>query len=336
MLLQPPAHRFAQNHVASRLPDDLSALRIRSGCRTRGVGIRGIGAVVIALASGLLGPSRPVWAQPAAVEASEASPQHLAPVAGQTSYAALIEREAGRRGIPAALAHAVTMVESGWNPAAVGTSGEIGLMQVMPATASMLGFRGTLAQLAEPAVNIQLGVQYLSGAWARAGGDLCTTLMKYRAGYGETVMSVRSMEYCQRAQHYLAAVGSPLASGAGVYVIPAALGSGPAWQGGRQPPSLLTPAEWVRMKSGQRTAADSERFWAARALQLQALRMQHAAMMASRTVLTRHAHLAPSYHGGGFRRVASYRRWRVVRSARAASRFAARPAATPLAGPLPD
>ena len=336
MLLQPPAHCFAQNHAASRLSNDPLTLRTGGGCRTRGVSIRGIGAVVIALASGLPVASRPAWAQPAPVEPSEASSRHLWPATGQTPYAALIEREAGRRGIPAALAYAVTAVESGWNPAAVGTSGETGLMQVMPATASMLGFRGTLAQLAEPAVNIQLGVQYLSGAWARAGGDLCTTLMKYRAGHGETVMSVRSMEYCQRAQHYLASVGSPLASGAGAYVIPATLGRGPAWQGGRQPPSLVTPAEWVRMKSGQRTAADSERFWAARALQLQALRTQHAATMASRTVLTRHAHLAPSYRGAGFRRVASHRRWRVAWSARTASRFAARPAATRLAGPLPD
>jgi len=336
MLLQPPVCRFAQNHAASRLPDDLPALCAGGGRRIHGVGVRGIGAVVIALASGLAVPSRPAWAQPAPTEASEASSRHLPPAAGQTAYAALIEREAGRRGIPAALAHAVTMVESGWNPAAVGTSGEIGLMQVMPTTASMLGFRGTLAQLAEPAVNIQLGVQYLSGAWALAGGDLCTTLMKYRAGHGETVMSARSMEYCQRAQRYLASVGSPLASSAGAYVIPATLGRGPAWQGSRQPPGLVTSAEWVRMKSGQRTVADSERFWAARALQLQALRTQHAATMASRTVLTRHAHLAPSYRGEGFRRVASYRRWRVVRAARAASRFAARPAATPLAGPSPD
>lgn len=276
--------------------------------------------------------ARPAHAEPAT---PPDAPAFHADPALHAGYAAIIEREAGRHGIPAALAQAVTTVESGWNPAAVGTSGEIGLMQIMPATASMLGFRGTLAQLADPAVNVELGVRYLSGAWARAGGDLCTTLMKYRAGHGETVMSAKSMEYCQRAQHYLASVGSPLARSTGVHVVPAALGRAPAWQGGVRPaPSLLTSTEWVRLKTGQRTAADSERFWAARAVQLQALRVQIAAARGTRVALVQYAHLAPSYHRGGRSRFALLRRWRAARAAHAA-RFAAQPAAvTP--GLLPN
>ena len=275
-----------------------------------------------------------VVAQPANAEPAHAEP--ITPLdapalqstpASHADYTAMIEREAGRQGIPAALAQAVTTVESGWNPAAIGTSGEIGLMQIMPATASMLGFRGTLAQLADPAVNVELGVRYLSGAWARAGGDLCTALMKYRAGHGETVMSVKSMEYCQRAQHYLASVGSPLAHSTGVYVIPVALGHAPASQGGaRQASSLLTSTEWVRLKTGHRTSADSERFWAARAVQLQALRVQLAATRGTRAALTQYAHLTPSHHGGSRSRLALLRRWRAARAAQAA-RFAAQPVA---------
>ncbi len=293
-----------------------------------------------ALAALVLGPvlAQPGLAQPAPTPA-QTEQQASPPAAGHSGYAALIDIEARHRGIPAELAHAVATVESGWNPGAVGTSGEIGLMQIMPATASMLGFRGTLAQLADPGTNIELGVRYLSGAWARARGDLCVTLMKYRAGHGETMMSPQSVDYCQRAQRYLASVGSPLATstgtnGPGLYLIPASLGHAPAWQGhARRLPDLLTQDEWVRLKTGHRTAADSERFWAARATQLQALRAQHATMMASRMVLTRHAHLSAPLHGSVAIRVASMRRWRAVRTAR----LVARPVAmTPAVRSLSD
>ncbi len=284
--------------------------------------------------------ARPGPAQAAPMPTLAQADQQAAPsAAGRAGYAALVELAARRQGIPTDLAHAVATVESRWNPDAIGASGEIGLMQIMPATASMLGFRGTLAQLADPATNIELGVRYLSGAWARAGGDLCVTLMKYRAGHGETMMSPRSVDYCQRVQRYLTSVGSPLANSTGtnspgMYLIPAALGHAPAWQGyARQAPDLLTQDEWVRLKTGHRTAADSERFWAARVAQLQALRTQRATAMASRVVLTRHAHLLTPLRNGGAIRFASMRRWRVVRTAR----LVVRPVAvTPVAGPLSD
>jgi soluble lytic murein transglycosylase-like protein len=84
-----------------------------------------------------------------------------------------------------------------------GAAGEIGLMQVMPPTAQMLGFQGGKEQLADPAVNIALGVRYLAEANRLAGGDLCTTVMKYRAGHGETRFSARSVAYCLRARKIL-------------------------------------------------------------------------------------------------------------------------------------
>src|ERR1700681_4723179 len=80
------------------------------------------------------------------------------PVAdGRSRYAPLLTAEAIRRGIPPALADAVATVESAYDTGARGSSGEIGLMQVLPSTADMLGFRGDLAQLADPTTNIQLG-----------------------------------------------------------------------------------------------------------------------------------------------------------------------------------
>src|SRR5262249_45940658 len=59
-----------------------------------------------------------------------------------------------------------------------------------------LGFVGSLADLAAPATNIHYGVTYLAQAWRLAGGDLCTAVMKYRAGHGETRFSYRSVDYC--------------------------------------------------------------------------------------------------------------------------------------------
>lgn len=172
------------------------------------------------------------------------------------AFAALVTQATERRGIPPALGHAVATVESGWNPAALGADGEIGLMQVMPATAAMLGFHGTLQELADPATNIRLGVQYLGDAWFLARGNLCTALMKYRAGHGEDAMSARSVEYCARVRAYLASVGSPLASDLPVV----AAGTGR-----------------VRRVQGPRGLVDSARFWASWTRKVEGPRARRAA-----------------------------------------------------------
>ncbi|GJE10914.1 MULTISPECIES: lytic transglycosylase domain-containing protein [Methylobacterium] len=116
----------------------------------------------------------------------------------------LIARAATGTGLPIAVADAVARIESGYDPAVVGSVGEVGLMQVRPSTAAMLGFRGTVAELAAPEVNVRYGVRYLTEAWRRADGDLCRALMKYRAGHGSEVMSPLSQLYCARAQAILA------------------------------------------------------------------------------------------------------------------------------------
>jgi soluble lytic murein transglycosylase-like protein len=84
---------------------------------------------------------------------------------------------------------------------------EIGLMQILPSTARMLGFSGTNADLAVPATNIHYGVTYLAQAWRLAGADLCTAVMKYRAGHGETRFSFLSVNYCLAVRGKLAARG---------------------------------------------------------------------------------------------------------------------------------
>jgi len=130
--------------------------------------------------------------------------------AGRNEYRAIVERESLASGLPPALLDAVMAVESRYNPDVVGMDGEIGLMQVMPATARMLGFTGTPAQLADPELNIHYGAKYLAGAWRLASQDLCTATMKYRAGHGETRFSFRSVDYCLKVRSHLAAQGVPV------------------------------------------------------------------------------------------------------------------------------
>lgn len=180
-------------------------------------------AAVVALArcsgwTGLavLAVSLLLFAPPAAAADGDAPPSLAvaagapSPPAGDVSPRALVKQEAQRAGLPPEVADAVTEVESSYRPDMIGADGEIGLMQVMPATARMLGFAGTTGELADPATNIRYGVAYLARAWRLAGGDICTATMKYRAGHGETRFSQRSVEYCLRVRAKLAARGFPV------------------------------------------------------------------------------------------------------------------------------
>lgn len=194
-------------------------------------------------------PRRPAWVD---LPAPVATPSLDAALPGRTRYQTMIEAEASRQGLPSAIADAVMRIESGYRPGMIGRDGERGLMQVMPPTAAMLGFRGTPEELAEPETNIRLGVRYLAGAWRLSGGDLCRALMKYRAGHRQEKMSALSVEYCRRARVHLASLGSPLAAGMlpPITVVPKVQ----AWLGG--------DTGLVR-RGRRRVVADSGGFWAA-------------------------------------------------------------------------
>ena len=133
-------------------------------------------------------------------------------VVGAPSFRLLAQQEAAKAGLPYALVDAVMKIESDYRADRLGDVGEIGLMQVRPGTAAMLGFKGPPEALADPATNIHYGTTYLGQAWHLTNGDVCRTLMKYRAGHGEEMMSALSASYCARARAHLVEVGSPLAA----------------------------------------------------------------------------------------------------------------------------
>ena len=186
------------------------------------------------------------------------------PEAVRQRFRVLLRREAGRTGLPYDIADAVTAIESGYDPSVIGLVGEIGLMQVRPETAAMLGFQGDAAELAKPEINIHYGVAYLAEAWRLADGDVCRALMKYRAGHGEEQMSARSAIYCGRARTHLAAIGSPLAAHVSVPMV--AAGALPAGVS-LQPKLPATP----RGAPPIRTEATSQAFWAAQRARVAAL-----------------------------------------------------------------
>ncbi len=123
--------------------------------------------------------------------------------ARRDDYVSLVRAEAQKSGLPASIAEAVAHIESRYRPEKIGKAGEIGLMQIRPATAAMLGFRGSFIELAEPATNIAYGVAYLARAWRLADGDLCRALTKYRAGHRAERMTALSKTYCALARNYL-------------------------------------------------------------------------------------------------------------------------------------
>jgi soluble lytic murein transglycosylase-like protein len=120
------------------------------------------------------------------------------PVANDSgnSYSALIAKYAKQYDVPVALANAVIRVESNYNPQARGSHGEIGLMQIKPATARMMGYSGSAKGLFDPETNIKYGMKYLAAAHDLGGGQTCNTILKYNAGHGATRMNPVSKSYC--------------------------------------------------------------------------------------------------------------------------------------------
>jgi hypothetical protein len=99
----------------------------------------------------------------------------------QAQVALEIARKAKQMGIDPKLAVAVAYQESRLNPNTKnGTSGEIGLMQVMPNTAKGMGF--SVDDLRDPTKNIEIGLTYLKQGLDKFG-DPVAAVAGYNAGH---------------------------------------------------------------------------------------------------------------------------------------------------------
>lgn len=92
-------------------------------------------------------------------------------------YDEIINEKAKKYGIEPSLIRAIIAVESGFNPRAVSRKGAMGLMQLMPSTASLYGAIDPF----DPEQNIEAGVRYLRDL-IRKFGDKRLAVAAYNAG----------------------------------------------------------------------------------------------------------------------------------------------------------
>ncbi len=99
---------------------------------------------------------------------------------GTVTMEQIFQKAAAKYGVSSNLLKAVAKVESGYQPGVVSSAGAIGVMQLMPGTASSLGV--TNAYDAEQ--NIMGGAKLLSQLLARYNNNLDLALAAYNAGPG--------------------------------------------------------------------------------------------------------------------------------------------------------
>lgn len=124
---------------------------------------------------------------------------------GKGPYHAIIARYAASYGVPVSLAHAVVRVESNYRPNVTGSAGEVGLMQIKPATARAMGYGGSVKGLYNPETNIKFGMKYLAQAHKLGGGTTCGTILKYNAGHAAKRMNPVSSAYCSKVKRHMGA-----------------------------------------------------------------------------------------------------------------------------------
>ena len=105
---------------------------------------------------------------------------------------------AEKYGLDENLVRAVIRMESGGKTDALSCKGAMGIMQLMPGTAKMLGVEDPY----DPVQNLEGGIKYLSQLSDKYDGDLEKTLAAYNAGPGR-VDSYGGIPPFAETQHYV-------------------------------------------------------------------------------------------------------------------------------------
>lgn len=105
----------------------------------------------------------------AASRAAAPSPASGEAPAEMSSIRGRITEVAARHGVPAGLALAVARIESNMRCQARGRAGELGPLQIKPATARGLGYSGPASALNSCGAGLEWGMRHLAVAYQRCG-----------------------------------------------------------------------------------------------------------------------------------------------------------------------
>jgi soluble lytic murein transglycosylase-like protein len=147
--------------------------------------------------------------QPTAVYQVEGAPRYVSttPVEGSSPrelYEPFVVEYSNQHSLRPELVRAVIQVESGYNPRALSPKGAMGLMQLMPETARMLGVQRPY----DPEQNIRGGTRYLRLLLDKYEGSEELALAAYNAGSGAVDRYGKRIPPYRETRDYVRKVGS--------------------------------------------------------------------------------------------------------------------------------
>jgi hypothetical protein len=130
-----------------------------------------------------------------------APPRHLPRLAFDPELARMVQKYAQAHGVDEDLVWAVMRAESGFNPRALSPKGAMGLMQLMPGTAVLVGVTDPF----DMEQNIAGGVKYLERCLNQFNRDVSLALAAYNAG-PHNVVKYGGIPPFSETIHYVAAI----------------------------------------------------------------------------------------------------------------------------------
>jgi hypothetical protein len=127
------------------------------------------------------------------------TPGNKAPIGDDVPFADIINRKSKKYGVDPQLVKAVIKAESNFKPRAVSAKGAQGLMQLMPATAKMMGVRNSF----DPEQNIDGGVKYLKYLLENFKGDIELTVAAYNCGEGRVARNGNTVPNIRETKNYV-------------------------------------------------------------------------------------------------------------------------------------